>query len=91
MAVLIGAVIWNCVVNERLVREFRRGMSQINQNNLHTKQARVRSLVSSSGVPPVDSKARVTKRDTSDIPVRGARMSQTTSKRKADVSIPRNS
>lgn len=88
MMVLIGAVTWNCIVTERFIREFRGRMNLLSEGLLHTQQARIASFFSSKGTPQVDSKARTTKRDTNDIPVRGARMTKLTHKRKADASIP---
>ena len=90
VAVLIGAVIWNCVVIERLIREFRRQMADLRQEFSHTKQSRAASTVSLRGVPKVDSKGRTTRRDSSDIPVRGGRMSKLTSKRNPDDSVNRD-
>lgn len=87
VTILTAAVIWNCVVTEKLVREFRSRMTQIEKNILHTTQARIASFFSDSPAPRIDAKARTVKRDTSDIPARGARMTTLTRKRKADDSI----
>lgn len=86
MVVLIAVIVWDRVQTERLIREFRSRMTQIEKNILHTTQSRVASFFADGPAPRIDAKARTVKRDTADIPARGARMTNLTHKRKADAS-----
>lgn len=86
LVIILVMVGWNIFVTHIMVRELKREVLQLRSEVEHTKQSRMASFVRSTSTPSVDARGRTTRRDTDDIPIRGARMTQLTHKRKADDS-----
>lgn len=91
VAILTAALIYNSVVLHRQLRELRLEVENLSRRIDSTKQARFKTSTTSSGTPRVDSRGRTTRRDTSDIPARGGRISKLTKKVDAHVSLDSDS
>ena len=73
-------------VQSNHIRELRDELAKVRRQITTTHQARITAMVSSSSTPKVDARARTVKRDTSDIPARGARMVRNTRRTNASSS-----
>lgn len=82
LVILTVAVVVNIISTTMNLRELKRESASIRSEIESTRQARMKSFVRSTSTPAIDSRGRTTKRDSDDIPVRGARMITLAHKRK---------
>lgn len=81
-SIILVAVVVNLTASILMFRELKRESAAVRSEIESTRQARMKSFVRSTSTPAIDSRGRTTKRDSNDIPVRGARMITLAHKRK---------